>query len=56
MIFSDATLHEMARLKPQTLEDLLSVSGVGQHKLTHYGQQFLEVLNEKELESSLDEA
>lgn len=44
MIFSDITLHEMARIKPQTIEELLSVSGVGQHKLTHYGQYFLEVL------------
>ena len=44
MIFSDTTLHEMVRLKPQTLDELLEVSGVGQHKLTHYGQFFLSVL------------
>lgn len=46
MIFSDATLHDMARLKPQTLDQLLSVSGVGQHKLTHYGQAFLLALKQ----------
>jgi len=46
MIFSDATLHEMAALKPKTINGLLAVSGVGQHKLTHYGQEFLNVLNE----------
>lgn len=46
MIFSDATLHEMARIKPQTLAQLLEVSGVGQHKLTHYGQHFLNVLKD----------
>ncbi len=44
MIFSDATLHEMARINPQTLEQFRSVSGVGQHKLTHYGLMFLNVL------------
>ena len=44
MIFSDATLHEMARINPQTLEQFRSVSGVGQHKLTHYGNAFLDVL------------
>ncbi|KGP63183.1 ATP-dependent DNA helicase RecQ [Legionella norrlandica] len=46
MIFSDATLHEMAQLKPQNNEQLLDVSGVGQHKLSHYGHHFLNVLNE----------
>lgn len=46
LIFSDATLHDMVRIKPQSLEDLLHVSGVGQHKLTHYGQFFLEALQE----------
>ncbi|MFI4963064.1 MAG: RQC domain-containing protein, partial [Legionellales bacterium] len=45
MIFSDATLHEMARIKPKTLDQLLTVSGVGQHKLTHYGPHFLKTLN-----------
>jgi ATP-dependent DNA helicase RecQ len=47
MIFSDMTLHEMARIKPRTMEDLLSVSGVGQHKLAHYGTAFLQVINER---------
>ncbi len=44
LIFSDATLHEMARLKPQTLNQLLDISGVGQHKLQQYGTLFLGVL------------
>ena len=46
MIFSDTTLHEMVQIKPQTLEQLLTVSGVGQHKLTHYGQAFLDALED----------
>lgn len=46
LIFSDATLHEMVERHPKTMEDLLAISGVGQHKLTHYGKDFLKVLNE----------
>lgn len=45
LIFSDATLHEMVEHHPRTTEELLDISGVGQHKLTHYGKAFLEVLN-----------
>lgn len=44
MIFSDATLHEMARINPQTLEQFRGVPGVGQYKLTHYGDAFLNAL------------
>ncbi|MBA2651271.1 MAG: DNA helicase RecQ [Tatlockia sp.] len=44
MIFSDTTLHQMVRDKPQSLEELLNISGVGQHKLSHYGEYFLEAL------------
>lgn len=50
MIFSDATLHEMVQLIPRNEKELLSVSGVGQHKLQQYGQDFLNVLNEFSLE------
>lgn len=46
MIFSDATLHEMTQIKPKNNKQLLDVSGVGQHKLAHYGHYFLKVLNE----------
>ncbi|WP_094092318.1 DNA helicase RecQ [Legionella clemsonensis] len=46
MIFSDTTLHQMVRDKPQNLNDLLNISGVGQHKLNHYGWHFLKALRE----------
>ncbi len=46
IIFNDTTLYEMARLMPQTLDEMLEVSGVGQHKLSCYGEQFLAVLRE----------
>lgn len=49
MIFSDATLYEMAQRKPMTMDELLTVSGVGQHKLTHYGKYFLNALRETEI-------
>ena len=45
MIFSDATLHDMARIKPKTRDQMLTVSGVGQYKLTHYAEAFLSELN-----------
>ena len=41
LIFSDATLHDMIRVQPRTLEQMLTVSGVGQHKLAQYGHYFL---------------
>ncbi|MGD8594134.1 MAG: DNA helicase RecQ [Gammaproteobacteria bacterium] len=42
VIFHDKTLQEMARLRPQRLEDLRFVSGVGEQKLGRYGQAFLD--------------
>lgn len=52
LIFSDATLHDMIRVNPQTLEQMLTVSGVGQHKLTCYGPYFLDALQQIESEIS----
>ncbi|HSZ72865.1 MAG TPA: helix-turn-helix domain-containing protein, partial [Cytophagaceae bacterium] len=42
MIFSDATLRQMAELLPTTEEDLLTISGVGERKMELYGNDFLE--------------
>ncbi|GAB4245070.1 MAG: DNA helicase RecQ [Thermoleophilia bacterium] len=47
IVFSDATLEEMAVRRPHTPEELLVVSGVGEKKLERYGQAFLEVLAEE---------
>lgn len=44
VVFSDATLRGMVRRRPKTEEELLEVSGVGQVKLTRYGQAFLEAI------------
>ncbi len=46
IIFSDATLREMASEKPLTEEEMLAVSGVGQHKFEKYGQAFLTLIHE----------
>ena len=44
VVFSDATLAEMARLQPTTQAQFLSISGVGAKKLETYGDDFLEVI------------
>jgi ATP-dependent DNA helicase RecQ len=42
VIFSDASLAQMASALPATLEDLRGVHGVGDYKLERYGRLFLE--------------
>ena len=44
VVFGDVTLTGMAALRPLTAEELLQVSGVGQHKLGKYGSEFLQVI------------
>jgi ATP-dependent DNA helicase RecQ len=46
VVFSDATLLEMASVRPRNPEQMLSVSGVGPTKLEHYGERFLKALAE----------
>ncbi len=41
MVFSDATLRSMVRLRPRTKEEMLDVSGVGAKKLESFGEEFL---------------
>jgi ATP-dependent DNA helicase RecQ len=54
VIFHDSTLAEMARTRPATLEALRYISGVGEQKLEHYGQQFLEEIAKHPLPALLD--
>ncbi|HEX5372502.1 MAG TPA: DNA helicase RecQ [Aquabacterium sp.] len=44
VVFHDATLVEMARIAPQSLGELGSISGVGGKRLQAYGEQILGVL------------
>ncbi len=46
VVFTDASLHEMVRILPQTEQDFLRVPGVGQKKWERYGRQFLDLLRE----------
>lgn len=44
IIFSDATLEEMAATKPTNELEMRSVSGVGEQKWSSYGQQFIDAI------------
>jgi len=44
IVFNDKTLIEMAEKRPQTLDDMARIGGVGAKKLESYGQAFLEVI------------
>jgi ATP-dependent DNA helicase RecQ len=50
VIFHDVTLLELVQLRPLNSQQMLSVNGVGQGKLTKYGQAFLRIINEHELD------
>lgn len=44
VIFHDSTLIAMAVKQPQSLNEMVDVSGVGESKLKRYGQAFLDVV------------
>ena len=44
IICNDATLASMARIRPQTKQGMLSVSGMGDVKTAKYGDAFLQVI------------
>ncbi|BDR52669.1 ATP-dependent DNA helicase RecQ [Bombiscardovia nodaiensis] len=46
IVFSDKSLRDMCRVKPTDDEAFLEVSGVGQHKLELYGQEFMEAIRQ----------
>ena len=46
VIFHDSTLLEILNNKPQTLDEMGRISGVGQAKLAKYGDAFLQVLED----------
>lgn len=51
IVFSDASLQDMAIKKPSTEEEFLQVSGVGQQKLENYGKLFLEEIAKYSLQN-----
>jgi ATP-dependent DNA helicase RecQ len=44
IVFNDRTLIEMAEIRPETLDQMARISGVGAKKLERYGAEFLEVI------------
>lgn len=51
VVFSNATLMDMARKKPRTTSDFRKVSGVGEIKAAWYAESFLKCIREFEQES-----
>ena len=47
IIFNDASLREMAQRQPTTLQEFSRIVGVGQAKLTRYGEQFVELIRQR---------
>ncbi|MEJ1380105.1 MAG: DNA helicase RecQ [Candidatus Sedimenticola sp. (ex Thyasira tokunagai)] len=54
VIFHDSTLQEMAERRPDSLEQMRYISGVGEKKLESYGQPFLNLIIEHPLPELLD--
>ncbi|WP_417250379.1 DNA helicase RecQ [Celeribacter sp.] len=44
VVFADRTLIEMAETRPQTLDEMARIGGVGAKKLERYGELFLSVI------------
>ncbi|MGB0835946.1 MAG: DNA helicase RecQ [Psychrobium sp.] len=51
VVFSDASLAEMAEQQPQTPFELLRVNGVGERKLEKFGDDFLALIREYQFEN-----
>ena len=52
VVFSDASLAEMAAKCPHDDESFLAINGVGQRKLAIYGERFLALLREQQTSDS----
>lgn len=50
IVFSNATLQDMAIKAPVTMEEFLGVSGVGKYKAERYGEAFLAAIREAVVE------
>ncbi|MDE6349951.1 MAG: HRDC domain-containing protein [Treponemataceae bacterium] len=46
IIFGDKTLYELVALRPQTADDLLMVTGIGESKAEQFGAAILRVIRE----------
>jgi ATP-dependent DNA helicase RecQ len=46
VIFHDATLREMAQQRPASLHDFARIRGIGEAKLSRYGERFIEAIRQ----------
>jgi len=54
VIFSDASLIEMAKIRPQNEDTFRYINGVGEMKLERYGEKFMQVVREYPLPKILN--
>jgi len=54
IIFHDSSLQEMANSRPDSLDAMRYISGVGEQKLKKYGQEFLDIILAHPLPQLLD--
>ncbi len=54
IIFHDSSLQQMASDRPGSLSEMSHISGVGEKKLTQYGQDFLDIILQNPLPALLD--
>jgi ATP-dependent DNA helicase RecQ len=48
-VFHDSVLKDMVYYRPKSLEELGKLKGIGKNKVSHYGQQFLDIILEHDL-------
>ena len=46
LVLSDKTLHQLAAVRPTTLEAFGEIGGIGEYKKGKYGKEFLEVIRQ----------
>ena len=46
VVFTDATLIAIAEARPQTLDELGELAGIGSSKLERYGEAVLEIISD----------
>ena len=52
VIFHDATLMELLNYRPQTRQQMLNISGIGESKLDRFGNDFLKVIEDHHHETT----
>ncbi|MFQ5771970.1 MAG: HRDC domain-containing protein, partial [bacterium] len=54
VFFHDSVLRSLATIKPQSIEDLSEIKGLGQIKISKYGKQILNVIHNRPVATSLE--